>query len=247
MKLSFKNIFRVCLLSLVLVACSSDDAEPLEFSDEDSADQIASIITSDIKTLVDDIIEIIEDPDASGKSSVQKSGKKNCDTGYTITNNSNRNGFFVDYEFATTHSYSYTCGEPVIFTIDFDKTGNFKTPRLEATGTMKGDYSFELATLNSPGYELNAEFETQRTLTRRLVDTEGLSVTSSIDLENLRVDIAGGLIDDGIGTVTVSITGPAGNTYTFIASISFEGESATLRINNRTYTVTVSTGVYTGG
>lgn len=255
MKLSFKNILKICLISLVLVACSSDDdtpaptTEPLEFSDDDSAGLIASIINSDINTLVEEVEGIVDDPDASesGKSSTQKSGKKNCNTPYEIINEKKRNGIFVDYDFTTTHSYSYTCGEPVIFTADIDKTGSFETIRLEATGTMTGDYSFELATLGSPGYELNAEFQTTRSLRRKLVDTEGLSVTSSIDLENLRVDIAGGLIDDGSGIVEVDITGPAGNTYTFRAGITFEGEAATVIINNKTYTVTVSTGVYTGG
>lgn len=163
----------------------------------------------------------------------------------TVTKSGASSNSNYSYTYSQTWSWLVSCSSakvPASLTYKLTSTGQYKAP--SATSTDQGQASMTVAGLQVSSNTYNLSGSYTRVGTESITapsTTRTLSSTVAITATNVQVDKSSYKIQAG-STATAVISGKSstGNSFSFNASIVFNGDStATITINGKTYTVAI--------
>lgn len=242
-----KSTRQLLLLSLFgfLISCSGDDeATQSDVTNAEAAEEIGATLAADVVNLTMDIETLSEDAE-NGRAAAD--GRiEGCGVSYDTTINKTYTGVYITGEHTVTYGYELTCDGVIPSQLDatFTSTGTRSTARLTSSASTTG-------TMTTTGIEPSNEAYTLNSSMTRNASVEGseksYSSLSNITLTDLIITKSTMMIASGSATYTYSGTTGEGKSYSYTASITFNGdETATIVFNdNSSFLVDLETGQIT--
>lgn len=182
-------------------------------------------------------------------NSTQATASVHQECGTTVTDSVTRNitadSVTVNYFFKYAHTLNCNVNsqpDNVIDTVTY--SGSFNGPRLSSTNTGSAKVKIAGLTSTATHFVLNGEFKRDGSFQSK-VGNKG-SGNSHIDIvgTNIILSKPDRKIISGTATITITGTGPKGNTFSYNGTITFNGDNtATLNITGgSSYTINLLTG-----
>jgi hypothetical protein len=243
MKFSKSHVlFLGVLIALhLLTACSNEEETvPLTgLTSEEAAEQVSSIITSDINGLVQDTDLLINDAESRAPSGRTEA----CDLSYDTTVVFNYEGPSIQFEYTFSYNYRLNCNQviPEELIVEFTSTGEYNGPRLNTSGSSTGNVITSI-NLGSANYELNGMFNRNGVITQKQREMNFFNSESEVVVNNLLVDKTTYEVVSGIVNITASGSSSNG-AYQFNANVEFKGGGVAIAtIGEDQYEIDINTG-----
>lgn len=238
-------------------SCKKDNSA--SSSSSVTSDQAADIAAGSLAENSDGLASVTDDVavNAQGISSVNSSLTINStqapnsvhqECGTTLADSVTRNvtldSVTVNYDFKYTHTLNCTSSDVpdnVINTLAYK--GSFDGPRLSSSNTGTANVTIAGLSPSATNFVVNGEYVRDGSFQSKIGNKA--SGNSHIDIvgTNITLSKPGRVILSGNATITITGTGPKGNSFSFAGTIVFNGDgTATLTINSAAYTINLVTG-----
>ncbi|MEM9717773.1 MAG: hypothetical protein AAGA10_00900 [Bacteroidota bacterium] len=243
---------KLTFLTLTLLFCfaceSEDTVSPSSetLSTDDAAEIVSSSVSDNsagLNAMVSDIVRTTE----SSLSSEMESPSNGC--GYqmdTVFSTSNPSGTVSTYSFQFAYAYEIQCKSnniPEFVAVSSSYEGTYDGPRLVSDNTGIASFSMSGFPLTQSAYIINGVYERSGDFESRVRNMTQSNSTVSFDLSALSYDKQLGEISSGTASLSLSGTLKSGESYSYMGSLSFEGNGVViLTLNGEIYTIDLRTG-----
>lgn len=248
----------IALLMLGAFSCTKDNSAST--STTVTTDQAADIAASSLAENSNGFASVTDDVavNAQGIASVnsgltvnstQATASVHQACGTTVTDSVTRNvtadSVTINYFFKYAHTLNCNVNnlpDNVIDTLTYN--GSFDGPRLSSTNTGSGKAKIAGLTPTATNFVINGEFKRDGSFQSKVGNK--VSGNSHIDIvgTNITLSKMDRKIISGTATITITGTGPKGNSFSYSGTITFNGDNtATLKITGgASYTINLLTG-----
>jgi hypothetical protein len=240
-------LLKMAFLSLIVLAfsCSSKEEAPdVEISSSEIAEEIGATLSSDVVGLALDIETLSADAE-NGRA--EPAGRvADCGVSYDTTFTKIYEGLYVNGEQTVSYAYELTCNNkvPNSLVATFSSMGLRSSARLTSSSSSSGSMTATGIQPTSATYELNGTIARNAEIESA---TKSYTSTSNISLSALTISKSTMLIASGTATYTYQGTTSGGRSFSYTASVIFNGDgTATIDLNDdRTFLVNLETGEVT--
>jgi len=233
------------LISAAALFSCSDDESAVTVSTDESAEAIASGMSSDNAGFTLQISDASSITTESIENSEAENGRTQAcgqllETSFIITNPV---GSVNTYSFSITYGYELVCNpSPNTLNFTLDTEGTFIGSRIESVGSSQGDWT--MTGLTSPTYyTLNGLYTRSETYVSKVGNKNTFTAEQEFTLSNIQVNKTTDLIESGSATVTISGASTNGTTFSHTGTLTFESNGvAILEINDNSYHIDIKTG-----
>lgn len=252
-----KTITKFLTAGLLIIAfsCSKDDDGTILTSD-DIADIVALSLaenTSGLSSTLEDISTITNIATAYVNSAVSTSSidelKSTSACGYskdTIISRSGTDGALISYNYNYSYNFALNCsnlGMPENMSAELSYNGLFSAPRMESTNNGLATMTMEGLELSDGNYSINGVYERNGSFESKIRNRNKFSSQLQFTLTNVFVNKNTFNIESGTAQAAISGTDSQNHSFSFIASITFNGDgTAHVVINGGVYTVNLEDG-----
>ena len=248
----------IALLMLGAFSCTKDNSA--SSNSTITTDQAADIAASSLAENSNGFASVTDDVavNAQGISSVnngltvnstQATASVHQACGTTVTDSVTRNvtadSVTINYFFKYAHTLNCNANnlpDNVIDTLNY--TGSFDGPRLSSTNSGSANAKIAGLTTTATNFVINGEFKRDGSFQSKVGNK--VSGNSHIDIvgTNITLSKPDRKIISGTATITITGTGPKGNSFSYTGTIVFNGDNtAALTINGgASYTINLLTG-----
>lgn len=239
---SFKSLVLITLLStLGLVSCSNDDDN--DASATITEQEVVDAVESSMAKESNGLSKTMETTIVTAEEESMLVEQENNLCGQTTTENFTQTGdngnYSYDYNINTSYFLSCTAfGFPSSLAFEASTDGQYITPRMTSNDTSSLDWTVSgLSPVNS-SVTFNGEYQRNGTQVSLVRNMNTFESTLTFNLSSVIVNKTTYEIESGTATVAFVGTSSTGAQYTFVGSITFNGDgTATLLINGNTYTI----------
>ncbi len=245
MKLTVKTTLAICLVTSLFFSCKNDDGDvDTGLSNEEAAEQSASIISSDIDGITRDVDILYQDLDSR---SAEDGRIAVCDTGYDTTIVYNYEGANVTFDFSGTYGYSFICSNniPSELSLDFTSQVEYEGPRVMTSSASEGNLTAGNLILGT-AYDVDGTFVTTGSLIQKQRNQNTFEGSTNVTMTDVMVNKATRQIESGSATLNSTGTSSNGGSYQFTASVEFMGGGvAIVTVNDTQFSIDITTGEVT--
>ena len=249
MKTSIKTTSLALIFVFALSSCNKDDnPSPNQvISNDESADEVAGFISSDVSTTSSDLDFLIKD---AQKGRLATNGRTEaCGVSYDTIINRSFSGTYLTFNDTLQYGYSVSCtnvGVPSTLTYTVNARGSRSGNRLTSQGTSVGALSAAGFEVSKSSYSVNGTFNRTHAVTQKNGAQKTFNSQLETTLSNLSVNKSTKVIQGGTASITASGTSSSGGSYTYTALVVFNGDgTADVTINSSAYLVNTKTGQVT--
>lgn len=245
-----KTLIKTASLALVFVfslfSCNNEDnvSPDQAISNDEAAEEVASFLASDVSAASADLDFLIEDAQ-NGKIAVN-SKIEACGITYDTAINRSFSGAYLTFNYTLQYGYGLSCtnaGIPSTLTYSIYATGNRSGNRLSSQGESEGTLSASGFEVSKSSYLLNGTFSRTHTVSQKAGAQKTFNSALESTLSDISIDKLTKVIQSGFAIVEASGTSSSGGSYTYSASVVFNGnETADVVINSNVYLVNTETG-----
>jgi hypothetical protein len=239
------KLFLLACLLCAAGACNDDDDDSSAITSEEAADVVGSSLAINSSGLTAVVNASVEGTDAALEAS---EGGRTAACGYTnelTFSATNLPGALITYSYDYSYSYILTCGNdiPQSLAVTTAYEGQFDAPRLASQHTGSSNLTITALDETETSYIINGDYDRAGSFQSKIRNKNSSTSTVDFSVDDLTVDKTNQKILSGSASVTItgSVTGKGSFTYT--ASVVFEGDgTATVTINGTVYIVDLTTG-----
>lgn len=239
-----KLFFAACLLCIA-AACNDDDDSSSAMTSEEAADVVGSSLAVNSSGLTAVVNASVEGTDAALAAS---DGGRTAACGYTneLTFSANNlPGAIITYSYDYSYSYILTCADdiPQSLAVNTSYDGQFDAPRLASQHSGTGNLTITALNESATSYIINGDYNRSGAFQSKIRNKNSSTSTVDFSIDDVTVDKTNQKILSGTASVTItgSVTGKGSFTYT--ATVVFEGNgTAKVTINGTVYIVDLTTG-----
>ncbi len=231
-----RNYSWYLVFSLALMACNEDE-ENITISDEAAAEQVSSVITSDVVGLVGDIDYLLVSAEA------QSARVATCGNAYDTTIMFSYEDAFISLGFDASYSYGLNCDGiiPTSLFANFSSSSEYEGSRIITSGNTTG--MLTATGLLASEYTVNGSFTRVGNIEQKRGEQNSFSSTFTVTITDLTI---GKELDDVTGgTLSLTVEGESRRgVYSFTSNVMFNDDGeAMVTINNGTqYLVDIESG-----
>lgn len=239
------KLFLLACLLCVAGACNDDDDDSTAMTSEEAADVVGSSLAVNSSGLAAVVNASAEGADAALEAS---EGGRTAACGYTNQLTFSANSLpsaLITYSYDYSYSYILTCGDNVPQSLAVTTTyeGQFDAPRLASQHTGSSNLTITALDESATSYIINGDYDRSGSFQSKIRNKNSSTSTVDFSIDDLTVDKTNQKILSGSASVTItgSVTGKGSFTYT--ATVIFEGDgTAKVTINGTVYIVDLTTG-----
>lgn len=239
------KLFLVACLLFIAAACNDDDDSSSAMTSEEAADVVGSSLAVNSSGFTAVVNASIAGADAALEAS---DGGRTAACGYTneVTfSATNLPGAIITYSYDYSYNYILTCGNDVPQSLAVNTTydGQFDAPRLASQHAGTSDLTITALDETATSYIINGDYNRSGAFQSKIRNKNSSTSTVDFSIDDLAVDKINQKILSGSASVTItgSVTGKGSFTYT--ATVVFEGDgTAQVTINGTVYIVDLTTG-----
>ena len=251
--------FKLSLIVLLMLGAFSCKKDSSSSTSAVTTDQAADIAAGSLAENSDGLASVTDDiaVNAQGISSVhngltvnstQATNSAHQECGTTLTDSVTRNvtldSVTVNYVFKYSHTLNCnSSSQPDNIVNALTYKGSFDGPRLSSSNSGSANVTIAGLTQAAADFVINGEYVRDGSFQSKVGNKA--SGNSHVDIvgTNITISKTDRKIVSGSGTITITGTGPKGNSFSYTGTIVFNGDgTATLTINSAVYTVNLTTG-----
>jgi hypothetical protein len=252
--------FKLSLILLLMLGAFSCKKDSTSSTTSVTTDQAADIAASSLAENSGGLTSVTDDiaVNAQGISSVntggltinstgQSTSSVHQECGTTLTDSVTKaltiDSVTVNYNFKYTHTLNCNNSVPDNLVNTLTYSGSFNGPRLSSSNTGSATVTIAGLSQSAANFVLNGEYKRSGSFQSKVGnDATG---NSNVDIvgTNITLSKPDRKILSGSATISITGTGPRGNSFSFTGTLVFNGDNtATLTINGTVYTINVITG-----
>lgn len=249
MKTSIKPTSLALIFVFALSSCNKEDnpSPNQAISNDESADEVAGFISSDVSTTSSDLDFLIKD--AQNGRLATNGRTEACGVSYDTIINRSFSGTYLTFNYTLQYGYNLSCtnvGVPSTLTYTVNSSGSRSGNRLTSQGTSVGALSAAGFEVSKSSYSVNGTFNRTHAVTQKNGAQKTFNSQLETTLSNLSVNKSTKVIQGGTASITASGTSSSGGSYTYTALVVFNGDgTADVTINSSAYQVNTKTGQVT--
>ncbi|NQZ76452.1 MAG: hypothetical protein HRT61_10130 [Ekhidna sp.] len=249
--------YLIPFIVLGLYACDSEDPTDLtlSFTNEESAEHVASTISGNVVSYASDLgtIGVLSESSTSGRVDSGLS----CGETKEVTASNSIDSLNFSFQYQATYDASLTCVRniPISLSTNINSSSHLDSRRLNASYASIGNATLNLDDENIGNFLLNASLENNGTVTQKLNRQLVVNTNSKINLVDLSINPAyiselinqtrptSSLFSSGSGSYEATISDNAGGEFTFTATFEITAEGTLeITINGESFTADLLSG-----
>lgn len=244
---AFYYALLVLLFSVLFVACSQNENNPVEIQDDNNSESTA-VTTEEAANAVALSLSaessygmcaaLIDAEEVINESEITTI----FDTTFTIDYSYPPYAYDANVALELLYVDNGNNNDQVI--LDYNSTSNFSSVRISGSHNATGDFTAALPKANESEYIMNGNYKWAGEVNSNLFT--GLSYTAlvSVDVTSLKIDKDNEDIESGSAAVIVSGTTVDGENFTYSGKITFyEGTAAQLELEGKQYKIDIYRGI----
>lgn len=232
------SILAAFVFALSFFSCDRENKDNIDDLVIDEA-EVVEVMEGAMKTSSDGMAEDLEEAVYLAQEYEEKSGGNPCGESFDSTVVRQVSNTYITASYNANWGWTIICNDfNVPAEIDFTRasSGTYETARMFSDDSSDGNWNIGNLILGD-AYVFNGSYTRQGSQESKVNEQNSFSTILSIEVDNINIDKGNQEILSGIGSFTLTATGPEGATSTFEGDIVFNGGgSVTIIINGNSYT-----------
>jgi hypothetical protein len=246
MKTSIKTNGLTLILAFALFSCDQENnpSPNQAITNDEAAEEVAGFLSTDVSGSSADLPDLAKDAQngrlaANGRTAA-------CGIAYDTMINRSFSGTYLSFNYSLEYIYNLSCtnaGVPSTLSYSITTNGVRSGNRLESQGTSNGTLSAAGFEISQSSYTVNGSFNRTHTVTQKSASNKTFNSQLETTLSDLSVNKSTKIIEGGTASISASGTSSSGGSYTYTASVVFNGDgTANVAVNSDAYLVNTKTG-----